>query len=72
MGISRLGSEIPTHVPGNVVTPGFQEHGWESALAFRLDICWELGIQALGSNRLGTPWGAAVSAKRSTIINYLK
>ena len=56
MGISRLGSEIPTHVPGKVVTQGFQEHGLESALDFRLDICLELGIQALGSNRLGTPW----------------
>ena len=29
--------------------------------------CWELGTPAHGCNRLGPPWGAAVSAKRSTI-----
>ena len=26
--------EIRTHVPGKVVTPGFQERPWESLLAF--------------------------------------
>ena len=29
--------------------------------------CWELGVPAHGTNRWGPPWGAAVSAKRSTI-----
>ena len=41
-----LPREIPTHVPGKVVTPGFQEHGWESLVAFRLD--W-LGISHASS-----------------------
>ena len=58
---SSLGLKLP---------PGFQERGWESLSTFRLDwlgICWELGVPAPGSNRLGPPRGAAVSAKRSTI-----
>ncbi len=29
--------------------------------------CWELGTPAHDCNRWGPPWGAAVSAKRSTI-----
>ena len=58
-----LAREIPTHVPGRVVTTGFQERGWESLLAFRLD--W-LGIGHASSwqQSPGTPLGAAVSAKR--------
>ena len=47
---SSLGLKLP---------PGFQERGWESLSTFRLDwlgICWELGVPAPGSNRLGPPW----------------
>ena len=48
---SSLGLKLP---------PGFQERGWESLSTFRLDwlgICWELGVPAPGSNRLGPPRG---------------
>ena len=67
-----LPPEIPTHVPGKVVTPGCQEHVWEFLRWPSAKICWELlGVRCSSSwhQSLGTSLGCG--GLREAVYNYI-